>query len=150
MLLPTVGKVFILFPLVEGEHNKSWNDHGSSWDSGRYSQISHFTDLSHILLNKLSILFTMDRLWQAHMVRRHLVPHNGFPYDWSLWTNSLQPIWSTWTNGPQYSVYPGGQAVEIYKYKGRIGCGPEVWGQIGSGPNASQPRHLNFYVSVIL
>ena len=28
--------------------------------------------------------------------------------------------------------------------------GKVVWGQIGSGPNASQPRYLNFYVSIIL
>ena len=68
------------------------------------------------------------------MVPGHLVPHNGSPIDWSLWTNSPQTIRSPWTDGPQkfewsptnlvpldkwsleYSVSPGGQAVGIQKY----------------------------------
>ena len=35
------------------------------------------------------------------MVIGHLVPHNGSPIDWSLWTNSPQPIRSPWTDGLQ-------------------------------------------------
>ena len=37
---------------------------------------------------------------QTKMVPGHLVPLNGSPIDWSLWTNSPQPICSPWTNGP--------------------------------------------------
>ena len=45
-----------------------------------------------------------------HMVPWHLVPHNWSPIDWSLWTNSSQPIRSPWTNGLQ-KFGPHGQMV---------------------------------------
>ena len=41
------------------------------------------------------------------MILGHLVPHNGSPIDWFLWTNSSQPILSQWTNCPNKSGLHG-------------------------------------------
>ena len=48
----------------------------------------------------------MLHIWSQTLI----VPHNGSPIDWSLWTNSPQPIWSPWTDGPQ-KFGPHGQMV---------------------------------------
>ena len=78
----------------------------------------------------------------THMIPGHLVPHNGSPIDWSLWTNSPRPIWSPWTDGFQEFV-PHGQMVpnqfgppkqmvsRIFRLSRGIGCGdPNFWGPI--------------------
>ena len=44
----------------------------------------------------------LKHIWsQTHRDPRHLVPHNGSPINWSLWTNSPQPIRSPRTDAPQ-------------------------------------------------
>ena len=80
------------------------------------------------------------------MVPGHLVPHNGSPIDWSLWTNSPQPIRSPWTDGPQ-KFGPHGQMVpRIFRLFSGTGCGdPEIQGLnwLGTicpgGPNFGGP-----------
>ena len=83
-----------------------------------------------------------------HMVPGDLVPRNWFPINWSLLTNSPQPIRSPWTDGLQKfghraqmvpnqfglprqmvpRIFSLSQAVGIRKYGDRIGWGPFVQG----------------------
>ena len=44
------------------------------------------------------------------MVPGRLVPNNGYPIDWSLWTYSPKPIRYPWTDGPK-KFGPHGQMV---------------------------------------
>ena len=43
-----------------------------------------------------------------------MVPHNWSPINWSLWTNSPQPILSPWTNGPPKFGPPGQMVPRIF------------------------------------
>ena len=83
-----------------------------------------------------------DTFFQTHMVPGHLVPRNGSPINWTLWTNGIQPIQSPWTDGPpKFGLH--GQMVprifHLYRVTGCIGLkiqGPNWLGNIcPAGPN---------------
>ena len=100
-----------------------------------------------------SVFWCIRWLWHiwslTHMVPGHLVPYNWSPIDWSLWTDSPQPIQSPWTNGAltfgpsgqlvpldkwldklpiEYSVCPGGQVVGIWNMGTKL-----VWDHLSRG-----------------
>ena len=66
-----------------------------------YPDITSSSSFIWIAQENWLLAYGLWHIWsQTHMVPRHLVPHNGSPNDWSLWTNSPQPIQSPWIIGP--------------------------------------------------